>query len=207
MLLIVANYKHEIPSSILTKQDENLKVEVLNENKWWNFAFKLQKLILKHKPTKVLHIWTAWGKDTTLVGKVFHIQRSFLRASDSVVESQKHRFVDKIDLNIPKANIVTKINKVAHTDKLYDFAQIFDLETFRVGQLTNFFAIPIISIKGVTDTIVDLQSFEQEDEINFLLNPDQKRTKKQKILKELKNSLAKLYPNFEKIINWLKSWP
>ncbi len=204
MLLVVANYKHEIPSSILTKQDENLKIEVLNENKWWNFAFKLQKLILKHKPTKVLHIWTAWGEDTTLVGKVFHIQRSFLRAVDSVIESQKHRFVDGIDLDVPKANIVTKLNKSAHTGKLYDFASIFDLETFRVGQLTNFFALPIISIKGITDTIVDLQSFEQEDEIDFLLNPEQKRTKKLKILKELENWLQKLYPKFENVFNFLQ---
>ena len=124
-----------------------------------------------------------------------------MRASDSVVESQKHRFVDGIDLDVPKANIVTKINKNAHTDKLYDFASIFDLETFRVGQLTNFFAIPIISIKGITDTIVDLQSFEQEDEINFLLNPDQKRTKKQKILQTLDKQLQIIYPQIEKIFN------
>jgi len=54
MLLIVANYAQEVSPGI--KKFENVQVEILNENKGRNFAFKLQKLILKHKPNKVLHL-------------------------------------------------------------------------------------------------------------------------------------------------------
>ncbi len=207
MLLVVANYKEELPPEILTTQDENLKVEILNENKWWNFAFKLQKLIIKYKPSKVLHIGIAWWKDESLIGKVFHIQRSFLRWTNTIFDSQKHRFSDNINIDLPKSWIVTKLNKKSHTSKLYDFAPIFDLETFRVGQLTNFFSIPIISIKWVTDTLIDLESFEQQDEIGFLLDPQQKRGKRQKILKELKKWLQNLYPQMTQLVKTLSSQP
>ena len=198
MLLIVTNYAQEVPPGI--KKFEDVQVEILNENKGWNFAFKLQKLILKHKPSKVLHLWIAGGKDQSLIGKIFHIQRSFLRGENTIFDSQKHRFSDNIDLGLPKSWIVTKLNKKAHTAKLYDFAPIFDLETFRVGQLTNFFAIPIVTVKGITDTLVDLESFEEDDEIDFLLDPAKKRTKKQKILSELADSLRQLYPLFEEVV-------
>ncbi len=200
MLLVVANYEEELPTEILTFSNENLKVEILNENKWWNFAFKLQKLIIKHRPSKVLHIGIAWWKDESLIGKVFHIQRSFLRWTNTIFDSQKHRFSDNINIGLPKSWIVTKLNKKSHTSKLYDFAPIFDLETFRVGQLTNFFSIPIISVKWITDTLVDLESFEQQDEIDFLLNPQQKRGKKLKMFTKLKGTLDKLHPRFKKVL-------
>jgi len=59
-------------------------------------------------------------------------------------------------------------------------------------------------VKGITDAVVDLESFEEDDEINFLLDPAKKRTKKQKILSELADSLRQLYPLFEEVVKVAK---
>lgn len=170
MLLIAANYKWEI---IETNKFNKIENETLffNEPKWSIFALKLQKHILQNanKYSFILHFWTCWWISSNL-WEIYKIDRSFLYYLD-IIENQRFFRGDYKFNSIKNNNIVTKFILGNNNTKLYDFSDIYDLETFWVAQLSNILNIPIISIKWVTDDNEIYNTNEKTfEEIDGLLN-------------------------------------
>ncbi len=201
--LIFLNYRFEISVDIMDLLKDKFTIFILNENKWYNFAFKMQKILLwiDFKPDLVIHRWICGAKDNSDIWNIYQIQRSFLYNDEhKILESQKHRFSDDINL-AHKANIVTKFSIQQHDKMIYDFAFLYDLETFWVWQLTNFFSFPIITLKWVTDTNKEVINLWTEDkEIEFLLNTNLKRQKRQLILEEIWHNINLLSNKLLKIL-------
>jgi hypothetical protein len=195
MLLIVANYENELQIEKFSNYDF-IDVKFFNEKKWSVFWYKLQKFLYenKWKYDFVLHFGLCWWHYKNQIWEIYKIDRSFLYYND-IIENQRFRFWDFKFNNILNNNIVSKFNVWKHDDKLYDFADIYDIETFWVAQLSNIISVPIMSIKWVSDindlTIITL---DDENEIEFLLSPDMKR-KRQKFIDILWENINKINDN------------
>ena len=206
--LLVLNYKEELSDyDFLNRYKQILDVQVLNENKWRNFAFKLEKLIIKQNYKFVIHRGICWGKDKSMIWDIFLIKRAFLSDGYKIFDWQKYRYIDKFEkqlkgqLKISFSNIVTKFRVWRHSDIIYDWSYIFDLESFWVANLTNLFSIPIITIKWVSDdNNLSFLTFDENKQIEFLLYPELKRKKKQLILQELTHNIKILTSKFKEIL-------
>lgn len=198
MLLIAVNYKEEIDYNYFSKYDF-VEIKIFNEKKWGIFAFKLQKYILENpwKYDMILHFWLCWWRDADQIWKIYKINRSFLY-NDKIIDNQRNRFGRLKFKNIENINIVTKFVLWSHFDFLYDFWIIYDLETFWISQLSTLISQPLISIKWVSD-INDsfIYNMSESEEIDFLLNPENKRQRKQIIIDKLSKSITNVNLNFQ----------
>ena len=212
-VLLVVNYKEELDVEYF-QQFDIVDVKILNENKWWNFAFKLQKILAKEKYDLVIHWWLCWAKSKSMIWNIYFVKRAFLSDWEKIFDSQKYRFVDDLVWKFwgefskfdwfNTGNIVSKFKVWKHSDLIYDFAEIFDIESFWVASLTNFYSIPILTFKGVSDdNNLSLVSFDEEKEIEFLLYPELKRKKKELILTQLWENIKVLNFRFKEIFNIL----
>lgn len=200
MILIAVNYKWELlnPNSLWKIEKE---IKYFNEPKWSVFALKLQQHLLQNpnKYSFVLHFGSCWWISSNL-WNIYKIDRSFLYYLD-IIENQRFcRWEYKFE-SIENSNIVTKFALWKHDKKLYDFANLYDLETFWVAQLSNTINIPIISIKWVTDNNEFYNKSEsKEKEIDNLLN----FWSKENIIlnKEFEHNLILINENFERFYNW-----
>lgn len=195
MLGIIVNYKEEINIEYFKKYSF-VEIISLNEKKWPIFWYRFQKLLLENKYDMVLHFWLCWWKNSNQIWEIYKIDRSYLFYKD-IIDNQRSRFGKYVFQNISNTNIVTKFSLGRHENKLYDFADIFDLETFWISQLSVLSSTPIFSIKWVSDTNDHyLYEFSRDDEIEFLLTPDVKRKRKQIIMEKLKESIDIVNKNF-----------
>jgi len=200
--IFVLNYKQELSEEIFEKIKGKFDTYVLNENKWYNFAFKLLKILNSYERVSiVVHWWLAWWEDNSYLWNVYQIQRSFLYNEENMIlESQKHRFSDSFNF-FENSNIVTKFKIWKHSDIIYDFAPIFDIETFWIWSITNLFSFPILTFKWVSDINESVfYALSEEEEIDFLLNPNMKRKKKEIILNKLKDIINNLSYN---LLKWV----
>jgi len=129
-----------------------LDIKILNEKKWNIFGLKLLKLLIenKNKYDMVLHFWLCGAKDPSFVWNIYKIDRTFLFYQD-IIDNQRFKNWKFGFDTIPNLNIVTKFKIDENPAKLYDFAEIFDLETFWVSQISNQTLTPIFGIKWVSD--------------------------------------------------------
>lgn len=192
MLLIVVNHENEIDKDFFSQYDF-VDIKVLKENKWSIFALKLQKFLLKEKYDFVLHFGICWWKSKDMIWDIYKIDRTFLFHDNNIVDNQRNRLWKLQFKTIKTNNIVTKFNIWEHSDLLYDFADIYDLESFWVAQLSTQTSIPIISIKWVSD----INNFSKIDEMDFLLNPESKRQRQKLLLDNLKDNISKVNKNFQ----------
>jgi len=203
VLLIAVNYKEEIDYDYFSKYDF-VEIKIFNERKWSMFALKLQKYILDNhwKYDIVLHFWLCWWKHLSQIWNIYKIDRSFLY-NNEIIDNQRSRFWKNKFNNIDDNNIVTKFSVWKHSELLYDFWDIYDIETFWVSQLSVLIWTPIVSIKWVSD-INDsfIYDISEKEEIEFLLNPDSKRQRKQIFINRLKDNINIVNTNF---INFFES--
>ena len=203
-ILFIVNYREEFKYYDFLNKYKFVDYFVLNENKWRNFAFKLQKILLKEKYDLVIHWWLCWWKDKTFIGDIYLIERAFLSDWVKIFDGQKYRFIDKINLPIQKTNIITKLAIWKNKDIIYHWGNIFDLESFWVANLTNFYTIPILTFKWVSDDNTFLfENFDEEKQIEFLLNPSLKRKKKQIILDMLGENIKVVNEKFYKVLKFI----
>jgi hypothetical protein len=191
MLLVTINYQWElINSDFLNKKD--VETKYINEPKWQLYSHKLLKILAesKDKFNMLINYWTCWTKNKEDVGEIFHVDRTFLYHKD-IIDSQKFTF-PKIWFNIKKDSIVSKFFVWWHDNKLYDFSDRFDIESYWLALLSSQINIPIINIKAITDTN-DIYSDTQE--IQNLLNNN--LDIKDKIKQEIPNLSEKFKNLFE----------
>lgn len=197
MILLVCNYKNELNENIIKKYDF-IEPIFLNEQKWNIFAMKLIKYIYQNpkKYNLILHFWTCWAHDSKQIWTIYKIDRTFL-FNNEIIENQRFKNWENKFQTIQNSNIVTKFNIGDHWDKLYDFANIFDLETFWVAQAASQISTPIISIKGISDHNDIINNFNKKDEIEFLLNPENKRLKKTILYEKILNNIKIVNNNLQ----------
>ncbi len=150
MLLLLVNYKDEIDYEYFSRYDF-VDIKILNEKKWSIFALKLLKLLSENKYDMVLHFWLCGGKNEEMIWNIYKIDRTFLFYKDIIDNQRFKNWWFNFD-SLPNSNIVTKFKIDENPAKLYDFAEIFDLETFWVSQISNQTLIPIFTLKWVSDT-------------------------------------------------------
>lgn len=152
MILFLVNYKNEADIEYLSKYDF-FDIKILNEKKWSIFALKLLKLLIKNKNKydMVLHFGLCGGRSQEMIWNLYKIDRTFLFYKD-IIDNQRFKNWNFKFQTISNSNIVTKFNIDLNPDKLYDFAEIFDLETFWVSQVSTQTLTPIFTLKWVSDT-------------------------------------------------------
>lgn len=198
MLLFVVNYQQELSSYDFLK-NADVEILVLNQPKWFLAGQKLLKHISQFpwKYHMILHFGLCWGKDKSDIGNIYKIDRTFLYHKE-ILDNQRFRHWYYHLSGIESRHIVSKWTMWQHGQDLYDFASIYDLETFWVAQVSQQTLTPIFSIKWVSDTN-DLAVIHMsiQDEIDFLLNPDQKRSKKSLIMGELGQNIKVITHKFQ----------
>jgi hypothetical protein len=203
--LIVVNYPHELSNHRVCPDRADLVT--FKENKWFLFAIKLLKYLLNNDQNydHIIHYWLCGWQHKHDKGKIFAINQTFLMHENQIIESQKYSFHQDFTYfaeSLPHGRIVTKTNIGQHSNKLYDFGSLFDIETYWVSIIKTQLSIPICSLKGVSDTNdVSCVHRSQDEEINFLLHPHLKRSKKNLILSELWPVINILTENFIKQLN------
>lgn len=169
MLLVLINYKKELIIDNYLNQIPN-EIKYFNESKWSIFGYKVLKYILENK-TKfklIVHFGSCGGIKNN-IWNIYKIDRTFLY-DKHIIDNQKFKFWSYKLENIENQNIVTKFKLWNHWNNLYDFSNIYDLETFWIAQISNLVTIPIISIKWVTDDNSYFQNNDNDLEIQKLLN-------------------------------------
>jgi len=206
MKLLVLNYKQELNWDLVDKKLlSDFQIEVLNENKGWNFWYKLMKVLTKNKYDLVVHWGLAGGKEKSQLWRIYLINRAFFSDWQKIFDGVKYRYVEKLAeqfwISDMLTNIVTKIKIGAHSSIIYDFWNIYDLESFWVANITNFFSFPIFTFKGVSD-LNDVSFFRisEEQEIEYLLKPSLRRNKKKLILEKLQKIIDGLTVKFIDIL-------
>lgn len=196
MLLIAGNYPREIQKEFFENYDD-VKVKFFRQKKGSLFVLQLQKYLLENDNIDmVVVLGTCGGQDENQLGQIYHTTRSFLWHNDHIIDSQKFRFNKYNFDSIPDGNIVTKFRVGQHTDKLYDFGSIYDIESFWIAQLSNQIGTPILMFKWVSDINQDV-IFNKQDQIDFLLQPENKRQRKSVVYKKIKENIDQVNKNFQ----------
>lgn len=205
MILLVVNYSWELLNNIKNKYWNDFIIEFINENKWVVFWNKIVKLVYwKYSNCNIdliVHFWTAGSNNPNLIWNIYKIDRTFLYYYD-IIDNQRFRFWDYAFDWIINSNIVTKFFISKHSEKILNFAPIFDLESYYVAVLSNLISIPIISIKWITDNNNVFIEYDEKKEIEFLLYPNNKRKKRLLYEKSLSKSLSIINRKF---LNFLEN--
>ena len=188
MFLVAVNYPNEVNQEIFLSRDV-FDVKFFNEPKWFMFGYKLLKFLTenKNKYDLLFHFGLCWTQNQDEIWKLYKIDRTFLFGSN-IIENQRFKNWSFSFQNIPNSNIATKFTLWPNPQQIYDFAQIFDLETFWVAGVSNQIWIPVFSVKWVSDTN-DTIWWENIDETEFLLNPEMKRKKKDFYIEKLQQNI------------------
>lgn len=201
MLLCVVNYRQEIDERIF-QWFNDFDLQFMNETKWSVFGFKLMKLLNqdRNKYDMVLHFWLCGWSDSSQIWNIYKIDRSFLYYYD-IIDNQRFRFGSYKFDTIPTNNIVTKFHIWEHDKKLFDFADLYDLESFWVSQVSALVSIPVFTIKWVSDlNEICTRWVDSSQEIDFLMSPNNKRKKKELLLQKIGKNIELVNLNLQKFI-------
>lgn len=188
--LLVYNYKWELVLDYFN--NFNLDILYMNEKKWWNFWFKLQKILLKNRYDIVFHRGLAWSKEDN-VWNIYLIDYAYLSDWEKIFDAQKYRYVDNFDFK--KSHIITKFKVGFNNPDIYEFSNIYDLESFWVASLTNFFWFPILTFKWVSDYNEFLTI---DEEIKYLISSKSRIEYLNDKYKDIINYLSKEFSNIIK---------
>lgn len=118
----------------------------MKEQKGSLFAMKLLKHLEQHRYDLVVHYGLCGGQYAEQLGQIYQIERTFLR-DDHIIDNQHYAIRKPVETGFARASIVTKFRIGAHSDELYLFGSLYDLESFRLAQASCLTGQQIVTLK------------------------------------------------------------